>query len=78
MIIIFYNVEGWGIVKSLIDIFVNLPEATFLILKDPNEQKVKVFQTPDGGARLPGFGEKRGSADIDSELGSQLMDQPGQ
>lgn len=36
--------QCWGVVKSLVDIFLNMDDGRFVILKDPNQPKVRIYQ----------------------------------
>ena len=60
--------QGWGVIKSLVDLFLNHEDGLYILLKDPAEQKVKLYALPQD-AKLPGYGEPEASAE--DEQGEQ-------
>ncbi|OQR99268.1 eukaryotic translation initiation factor 3 [Achlya hypogyna] len=38
--------NAWGIVKMLVDIFVNQPEGKYVMMKDPNKPVVRIYSVP--------------------------------
>ena len=46
--------NGWGVFKSFVDIFMHADDGRYLILKDPNAPKLKIYKVPDE-EKLEGF-----------------------
>lgn len=39
--------NGWGIVRTIMDMCLKMPEGKYVLLKDPNKQVVRLYQVPD-------------------------------
>ena len=39
--------NGWGIVRTIVDMCLKMPEGKYVLLKDPNKQVVRLYQVPD-------------------------------
>ena len=42
----FSYANGWGIIKSLVDYILTLPEGKYLLAKDPNKSMMRLYQVP--------------------------------
>jgi translation initiation factor 3 subunit D len=41
-------VQCWGILKSFVDIFLSLQAGRYVILRDPNAAKIRIYDVPSG------------------------------
>ena len=39
--------NGWGIVRTIVDMCLKMPEGKYVLLKDPNKQVVRLYQVPE-------------------------------
>lgn len=39
--------NGWGIVRTIVDMCLKMPEGKYVLLKDPNKQVLRLYQVPD-------------------------------
>ena len=39
--------NGWGIVRTIVDMCLKMPEGKYVLLKDPNKQVVRLYHVPD-------------------------------
>lgn len=62
--------QSWGIIKSLVDIFINRPNGLHLLLKDGNEPKVRLYQLPED-VSLPGYGDQEDEDANEGETAEQ-------
>jgi translation initiation factor 3 subunit D len=45
--------QAWGILKSLVNVFLNQEDGQFVLLKDPAGPKVKLYQVGPSGLQGP-------------------------
>lgn len=57
--------QCWGIIKSLVEMFLHLDDGRYILLKDPNQHKVKLYRVPEG-AKIPDFDDD-GHSDTEEE-----------
>ena len=46
--------QCWGVIKSLVEMFLHMDDGRYILTKDPNQPKMKLYRVPDG-AKIPGF-----------------------
>ena len=39
--------NGWGIVRTISDMVLKMPEGKFVLVKDPNKSVLRLYQVPD-------------------------------
>ncbi|KAJ2689507.1 hypothetical protein IWW39_001419 [Coemansia spiralis] len=44
----FSEYSGWGIVKALVDLCLEMPEGRYVIMRDPNKPLIKLYAVPAG------------------------------
>ncbi|KAJ2812715.1 hypothetical protein H4S07_001212 [Coemansia furcata] len=44
----FSEYSGWGIVKALVDLCLEMPEGRYVIMRDPNKPLIKLYSVPAG------------------------------
>ncbi|KAJ2115714.1 hypothetical protein IW146_002088 [Coemansia sp. RSA 922] len=44
----FSEYSGWGIVKALVDMCLEMPEGRYVIMRDPNKPLIKIYSVPAG------------------------------
>jgi translation initiation factor 3 subunit D len=39
--------NGWGIVRTIVDMCLKMPEGKYVLVKDPNKSILRLYQVPD-------------------------------
>ncbi len=39
--------NGWGIVRTIVDMCLKMPEGKYVLIKDPNKQVLRLYQVPE-------------------------------
>lgn len=39
--------NGWGIVRTIVDFCLKMPEGKYVLVKDPNKPVLRLYQVPD-------------------------------
>ncbi len=39
--------NGWGIVRTIVDMCLKMPEGKYVLVKDPNKPTLRLYQVPE-------------------------------
>lgn len=61
--------NGWGIVRTIVDMCLKMPEGKYVLVKDPNKSVLRLYQVPsdtfdeEGSVAGTGIAENEGDAE---------------
>jgi translation initiation factor 3 subunit D len=64
--------NAWGIIKMLVDIFMQQPEGKYVMMKDPNKPVVRIYAVP-----METFENEQNNDDDDGDDDVQSNDEAG-
>lgn len=63
--------NGWGIVRTIVDMCLKMPEGKYVLVKDPNKSVLRLYQVPsdtfDEEGSVAGTGVAETEVDGDEE-----------
>ncbi|KAG9297961.1 hypothetical protein G9A89_018789 [Geosiphon pyriformis] len=59
--------NGWGIVRTIVDLCMKLPEGKYILLKDPNKPVVRLYSVPPSSFEMEEEGGLDDAEDLDEE-----------